>query len=43
MPGWNSPFAVYGELITKRLNVSLLNNVFPGQLTLPLGFVQGLV
>jgi uncharacterized protein (DUF1501 family) len=43
VPGWNSPFAVYGELITKRLNVSLLNSVFPGQLTLPLGFVQGLL
>jgi uncharacterized protein (DUF1501 family) len=37
VPGLNSPFSVLSEVIQKRLNVGLFNNVFPGQIVLPIG------
>ena len=39
MPGLNSPFSVLSEVIQKRLNVGLINNVFPGQVVLPMGMM----
>ena len=39
VPGLNSPFSVLSEVIQKRLNVGLLNNVFPGQVVLPMGMM----
>lgn len=39
IPGWNSPFSVLSEVIQKRLNVGLINNVFPGQIVLPMGMM----
>ena len=40
VPGLNSPFAVLAEVAQKRMGVGLLNNLFPGQLTLPLGIAK---
>jgi uncharacterized protein (DUF1501 family) len=40
VPGLNSPFSVLGEVIQKRMNVGLFNNVFPGQLILPMGIAK---
>ena len=40
VPALNSPFSVLAEIAQKRLGVGLLNNLFPGQLTLPLGLAK---
>jgi uncharacterized protein (DUF1501 family) len=38
VPGWNSPFDVFGEVLQKRLGVGTLSQIFPKHSYKPLGF-----
>lgn len=37
VPGWNNPFDVLGELVTRRLDAGSLSGVFPDHTLAPLG------